>query len=83
MVYKKILAFSFAIVISMAVFGQRSAAYTSDLVEYQKALSLYTFMHFLYVLKQYSAVLNNAKVDRLSKYFHMLYMFYFIFFMEE
>ncbi len=61
MVYKKILAFSFAIVISMAVFGQRSAAYTSDLVEYQKALSLYNSSQYLAAQALFDKIQDTSK----------------------
>ena len=61
MVYKKILAFSFAIVFSMAVFGQRSAVYTSDLVEYQKALSLYNSSQYLAAQALFDKIQDTSK----------------------
>ena len=43
------------------------------------ALSIYTFIHFLYVLVQYSAVLGDSKVKSVFHYSILLFSLFFVF----
>lgn len=47
MTKKKLLVYALALISNYCVFAQQSATYTSDLVDYQKALSLYNSKQYL------------------------------------
>ncbi|RLD28871.1 MAG: hypothetical protein DRI75_05195, partial [Bacteroidetes bacterium] len=64
---KKIgLVFALVILCNYYVFSQQSAAYTSELVEYQKALSLYNSKQYLAAQSLFDKVENTAKDEVLK-----------------
>ncbi|NNK82970.1 MAG: tetratricopeptide repeat protein, partial [Flavobacteriaceae bacterium] len=60
MTYKKLSILIIVFVISINAFAQKSAAYTSNLVDYQKALSLYNSKQFLAAQALFNQIENSA-----------------------
>ena len=66
MAKKNGLVFALIILCNYFVFSQQSAAYTSELVEYQKALSLYNSKQYLAAQSLFDKVENIAKDEVLK-----------------
>ncbi len=66
MTNKRGLVFALVILCNYYVFSQQSAAYTSELVEYQKALSLYNSKQYLAAQSLFDKVENTAKDEVLK-----------------
>ena len=61
MTKKKLLVFALALISNYCVFAQQSATYTSDLVEYQKALLLYNSKQYLAAQSLFDKIEDTAK----------------------
>ena len=61
MTKKRLLILALAIVCNCYIFSQQSANYTSELVEYQKALSLYNSKQYLAAQSLFDKVEDTAK----------------------
>jgi len=61
MTNKKLLVVAFVFLCNAYVFSQQSAVYTSELVEYQKALSLYNSKQYLAAQSLFDKIENTAK----------------------
>ncbi|KJD35059.1 tetratricopeptide repeat protein [Tamlana sedimentorum] len=66
MIYKNILFLVVAVGFSLATWAQQSATYTSNLVDYQKALSLYNNQQYLAAQSLFSSVKRTAEEDILQ-----------------
>jgi len=66
MKHKKLIAIALIILCNVYVFSQQSAAYTNELVEYQKALSLYNSKQYLAAQSLFNKVENTAKDEVLK-----------------
>ena len=66
MIKKCLLAIAFAILCNVSIVAQQSAIYTSELVEYQKALSLYNSKQYLAAQSLFDKVENTAKDEILK-----------------
>jgi TolA-binding protein len=60
MIKKCLIAIAFAILCNFPLHAQQSAAYTSDLVDFQKALSLYNSKQYLAAQSLFDQVENDA-----------------------
>ncbi|MCF1191408.1 tetratricopeptide repeat protein [Mangrovimonas sp. AS39] len=63
MTRKSILFFILTLSISLHIYSQQTAAYTSDLVDFQKALSLYNNDQYLAAQSLFKEVKNQASTD--------------------
>ncbi len=61
MTKKKLLVFTLALLCNYCVFAQQSATYTSDLVDFQKALSLYNSKQYLAAQSLFDKIEDTAK----------------------
>ena len=66
MIKKCLLTIAFAILCNVSIVAQQSAIYTSELVEYQKALSLYNSKQYLAAQSLFDKVENTAKDEILK-----------------
>ncbi|WP_452231495.1 tetratricopeptide repeat protein [Lacinutrix sp. MEBiC02595] len=66
MTRKDLYIFLLAIACSFQVIAQQSAAYTSDIVEYQKALSLYNNQQYLAAQSLFNQIKKTAKTEVLQ-----------------
>ena len=66
MTKKRLLIFALVIVCNCYIFSQQSASYTSELVEYQKALSLYNSKQYLAAQSLFDKVEDTAKDEVLK-----------------
>ena len=66
MTKKKLLIFALVIICNCYIFSQQSASYTSELVEYQKALSLYNSKQYLAAQSLFDKVEDTAKDEVLK-----------------
>ena len=61
MIKKKLLVLALAIVSNFCIQAQQSAAYTSSLVDFQKALSLYNSKQYLAAQTLFNKIEDNAR----------------------
>ncbi|MCB4799529.1 tetratricopeptide repeat protein [Neotamlana laminarinivorans] len=66
MIYKNILSLIVTISFSLALWAQQSATYTSNLVDYQKALSLYNNQQYLAAQSLFSSIKKTAEEEILQ-----------------
>jgi len=66
MTKKKIVIFYLALVFSFQIFAQESAIYTNDIVEYQKALSLYNNQQYQAAQSLFNQVKKTAENETLQ-----------------
>ena len=66
MIRKKLVIYLLALGFLFQTQAQQSAAYTSDLVEYQKALSLYNNMQYLAAQSLFNQIQKSAKTEVLQ-----------------
>ena len=66
MTKKKLLIFALVIICNCYIFSQQSASYTSELVEYQKALSLYNSKQYLAAQSLFDKVEDTANDEVLK-----------------
>jgi hypothetical protein len=61
MTKKGLIILALAIVCNLCVFGQKSATYTSGLVDFQKALSLYNSQQYLAAQSLFDQIQDSTK----------------------
>ena len=66
MTVNKIIIFLVALSINLSVFGQQSESYTNEMVDYQKALSLYENDQYLAAQSLFAQFQKTAKTDVLK-----------------